>query len=904
MAEILLQTKLFVPVTRSHLVPRPQLLKRLNVGLSGRFTLISAPAGFGKTTLIAHWGQQLAQANDWHFAWLALDENDNDVGRFFTYFIATLQKVNGRLAQSTLEQLQTAKASNIQLILTNLLNDLAQSTPAIMLVLDDYHLITNPTIHEGIVFLIEHAPPHFHLIITSRADPPFSLVRFRVRHQLTEIRQDDLRFSLREVESFLNELMALDLPQTAVDTLEQRTEGWIAGLQMAALSLQGHPDSERFLTNFTGSHRYIFDYLAEEVLARHPAGTREFLLQTAVLDRLCAPLCATLLEIDDTSSQKILEQLEVANFFLVPLDDSRHWYRYHHLFADLLRQFLRREMPEQERALHGRASRWFKQAGFVHEAIEHALKADELTRAAALMEPITHGMAYRMENERLGRWIRALPDELLLDYPGIVFPYAVTLSATGQFRAYRAFLEKMAEVAHANSDSSAARHILGHIGIHACITLHHSGEYDEALVKVAKTEALLRQYGQPHERWELISIMGYSTNHVVGAAAVSLGHLARAIELAVADQGSIGPTLCHTFTANVLMQQGRLHQAATHLQTAVQAATSEAESQQLHAIFPATMLARLHYERNELEEAAKQVAQYQPLADVFGFTLDPLDTLLVQMMLPLLRGDKETAVSQFTNAAQQFRERPIGSGFRQRLDALEALLWLRSQQQPRAIQWADSIHIPEQADNLRPMDVLVYLIWVRVRLAQQQPEAVIDLLAQLHHWATGQGLVGIVLETAVLQALAAHAQNDIQTTLSHLQTALTHAEQEGYVRLFLDEGEAIGFLLETAVQHNIVPTYATHLLQQFTSTASENISLLPVPLSPPSSLSASLSPREIEVLQLLAQGLTNKTIGAKLFIAPSTVKRHTINIYNKLGVNGRTEATARAYELRLVERGM
>ena len=515
------------------------------------------------------------------------------------------------------------------------------------------------------------------------------------------------------------------------------------------------------------------------------------------------------------------------------------------------------------------------------------------------MEPIIHGMAYRMENERLGRWIRALPDDLLLDYPGIVFPYAVTLSATGQFRVYRAFLDKMAEVARANSDSPAAQYILGQLGIHACITRHHFGKYDEALVKVPETEALLRQYGQPHERWELISITGYALNHTVGAATDSLGHLARATALAVADEGSIGATLCHTFTANVLMQQGRLHEAATHLQTAVQAATSEAKSQQLHASFPATMLARLHYERNELDEAAKQVARYQPLADVFGFTLDPLDTLFVQMMLPLLRGDEATAVSQFSNAAQQFRDRPIGDGFRQRLDALEALLWLRSQQQPRASQWADSIPIPEPVDDLRPMDVLVYLVWVRVRLAQQQPEAVIDLLAGVSRWATAQGLGGIVLETAVLQALAAHAQNDTPTALSHLQTALTLAAPEGYTRLFLDEGEAMERLLETAVHHNISSTYTTHLLHQFTtpSPLASRPSLLAPHLPDP------LSPRETEVLQLIVQGLTNKEIGAQLFIAPSTVKRHTINIYNKLGVNGRTEATAQAYQLGLVEMG-
>ena len=330
----LLQTKLYVPQNRPTLMPRPHLIEKLNQRLDRKLTLVSAPAGFGKTTLVTHWGQQLTEAGDWHLGWLSLDENDNEADRFFTYFVAALQQIDGRFGQSTLELLQSSPTDNLQFILTNLLNSLAQNPQAILLALDDYFHINNPAIHDGLQFLLDNAPPSFHLLLLSRTDPPLALARLRARRQMTEIRQDDLRFSPVEAHQFLNQLMALGLPETAVTALEKRTEGWIAGLQMAALSMQGRTDIDRFISDFSGSHRYIFDYLTEEVLAGQTAEIRGFLLQTAVLNRLCAPLCDALLEI--SQSQQILEQLETANLFLMPLDDARHWYRYHQLLPLVL----------------------------------------------------------------------------------------------------------------------------------------------------------------------------------------------------------------------------------------------------------------------------------------------------------------------------------------------------------------------------------------------------------------------------------------------------------------------------------------------------------------------------------------------------------------------------------------
>ncbi|MCA9988387.1 MAG: AAA family ATPase, partial [Anaerolineales bacterium] len=421
-AESLLQTKLHIPVTRGQLVVRPRLLAQLAGGLTGRLTLLSAPAGFGKTTLVAAWARGLKAQAGPALAWLSLDEADNELGRFCRYLCAALAQVDASLA---LDVPPTLAPTSSQPLLTALLNLLAAYGHDLILALDDYHLVDNPAVHDCLLFLLAHAPANCHLLLLSRADPPFSLARLRGSGQVTEIRQQDLRFIAAESEQFLNQLMQLGLPAAAVNDLSERTEGWVAGLQMAAISLQGHDDPAGFIAGFSGSHRYIFDYLAEEVLARRPAGSRDFLLHTAILDRLSAPLCAALLgHADSDEAARTLAQLEAANLFLVPLDEERRWYRYHQLFANLLRQHLRREQPERVAGLHQVASEWFARAGYRDEAIEHALAGELFAEAAALVATASSELVIQGEISKLLGWIGRLPAEMLSRHPQLILNHA------------------------------------------------------------------------------------------------------------------------------------------------------------------------------------------------------------------------------------------------------------------------------------------------------------------------------------------------------------------------------------------------------------------------------------------------------------------------------------------------
>ena len=477
----LLQTKLYIPPPRptSSVVPRPRLIERLNEGLLRKLTFISAPAGFGKTTLVSSWLNNLRFTNDDlrldaakesqivnrkskivnQVAWLSLDDADNDPVRFLTYVVAALQTIEANIGKGTLRALQAPQPPPTEAVLTAVINDVAALPNQIILVLDDYHLIEVPLIHDALTFLLEHMPPQLHLVIATREDPPLPLARLRVRGQLTELRATDLRFTASEAAAFLNQAMGLNLSAEDIATLETRTEGWIAGLQLAAISMQGREDASRFIKLFSGSHRYVLDYLVEEVLEQQPESIQTFLLQTSVLDRLCGPLCdavAGRLEIEDwrlesddqaadnlqlpispqsAQSQETLEHLEHANLFIVPLDEERRWYRYHHLFADLLRQRLHQTQPEQVSILHHRASDWFEQEGFTDEAIEYALRAGDFQRAAYLIEELAEAVWGRGEHTKLWGWLKALPADQVSARPRLCIFRAWVLFINGQQQA-------------------------------------------------------------------------------------------------------------------------------------------------------------------------------------------------------------------------------------------------------------------------------------------------------------------------------------------------------------------------------------------------------------------------------------------------------------------------------------
>ncbi len=886
--ETLLQTKLHIPAARSSLVPRPGLLARLDAGLGGRLTLVSAPAGFGKTTLIVQWGGRLAEGEAWRLAWFSLDENDNEMGRFFTYFISALQRIDGRLGQSALELLHSPQAIDIQDVLTNLLNSLAQSTQAIILTLDEYHLITNPAIHEGINFLLENAPPFFHLLLISRADPPFSLSRLRARNQMTEIRQADLRFGGSETTEFLNHLMALDLPETAVAALEQRTEGWVAGLQMAALSMQGQADVETFIDGFTGSHRYIFDYLAQEVLARRPQGTRQFLLQTAVLDRLCAPLCDAVLGIEDAAgspSQRILEQLESANLFLLPLDDERRWYRYHHLFADLLQQQGRREKPGLASLAHERASRWFEEAGYPEEALQHALRAADYARAASLVAQFGEGWLRRGEIGKIVMWTDRLPAEWRYQNPRLTLHYAKALLFRGR--------ENEAEAALANlppsfADTSIALLILrGQLAV-------GKGENAQALSLLEEADAKLRTLGPKAanqimrgETALLLALIYHIQDDSLRAQ--QKYEAATAIYRQIGDMFGIMNAM--RGWSRVLVEQARLHEAEAIFQDSLQterewARRSGSTDRKLVAAAPLHIsLGQLYYEWNRLVEAEAQLVDAVKLVAVSDAQCAGLSALA---KLRLAQGKEEAIppiLAQLEEIGQMAKFPIVRRSVSIALTTTRCVLYRRNPSPDLRVAIEQSLTqlVAVWIDPLTQARALVTL---------DRLDEAVPLLEKLAAETEAGERHGVWLSAAVLLCLSCLGRGENTGALAWLRQAVEKAEASGYLRLFVDEGEPLRRLLEELAQQKTAPSYAATILAHFPASAHPDA---------PRLRSDPLSPREREVLQLIARGLTNQEIAAKLVIAPSTAKRHTTNIYNKLGINNRAEATARAYELGIVK---
>ncbi len=954
MTSPILSTKLYIPIVRQEFVSRPRMIKRLNEGLQHKLTLISAPAGFGKTALVSQWLQQFTKAEQKitptslphhspaRMAWFSLDESDNDFTRFFTYFITALQQIKPQIGHITQELLQASPQPSPETVMTHLINEIADSPTEFVLILDDYHIINTPAIHEALTFLLDHLPSQLHLILTTRTDPPFPLARLRARGQITEIRTDDLRFSLAEATIFLSDIMDIQVSPEDISALETRTEGWIAGIQLAAIAIQSHlskqgvDDASTFIKAFTGSHRYIFDYLTDEVLGQQEPYIQDFLLKTSILKRLSASLCDALLinEAQKSASdqtvdhppltqlhspaQTILEMLETANLFIIPLDHKRAWYRYHHLFADLLHHRLRQLYPALEPDLHRRASQWYEAAGFLPEAIEHALSAQDYERAAALIEQIAYEMTSRFEVYTLGRWIESLPEELVFNYPRIVDPYAMVLSLTNRFEEYGRYLDKAQQAGLANQDSQAGQSILAQVTIQKCVQAFFFGDFNTALKRIQQAQEKLPTYNLSLNRWDLTSIQGYSTLQWVGDVATAQTALLEAVQIAKREANAVGITFCASFLTNFYIVQGELHQALTAAEMALTAATQPDGSYLPSAAYPQALLGRLYYEWNQPDRAADYLlAAVNPLQNITGLTTDPLDTTLSLALLKQAQGNGEDAMSLIAQAEQHFQNIPISDAFRGRLAAIKVRLYLAQGNVEAAQAWANDLILPTAnatvTEAIRPINVFSYLVWVRVQLAQKDFERAMPILKRLHLWAKTLQLNSFVLETAMLQALALAAQNSVDLALLYLQEALTLAAPQGHKRLFIDEGEPMISLLHQAARKSRSSNYIQLLLAAFdsgpSSTKTSPASLTLPSVESPAEISDQFSPypliepltkREQELLHLLATGLTNQEIATKLYIALSTVKRHNINIYGKLGVRNRTKAVAKARKLNLI----
>jgi len=904
----ILATKVYAPPSQPRLVFRHRLIEQLNEGLrsSRRLTIVSAPAGFGKTTLISEWGAGCGRP----IAWLSLDEGDSNPARFLTYLIAALQTMAPNVGAEVLSALQSPQPPPIETMLTVLLNEITTIPDNFILVLDDYHLTDSKVVDNALAFLVEYQPPQMHLVITTREDPNLPLARLRVRSQLTELRIADLRFTPSEATEFLNKVMGLSLSIENISALEARTEGWIAGLQLAALSMQGNQDVSGFIQAFAGDHRYIVDYLVEEVLQRQPEPIRSFLLQTSILDRLNGPLCDAVTA--QLGSKARVENLQRSNLFLIPLDDKRHWYRYHQLFADVLRMHLMTEQPDLVPALHHRASEWYEQNNLTADAIHHALSADDFERAAELIErsiPILRQS--RQESTLLG-WLKALPDELFQNHPVLNVNYAGTLLQNGQFDGVESRLQDVEQWLSTPEDIRGQSVYVDEEELQRVPSSVHMYHAAIALAKgdVANTMA------HAHKVLELSreddDFPRGAASSLLGLASWTNGDLETAYQMFsngmahLQNVGFISDVIGGSVTlADIRITQGRLREAMNIYERGLQLATKQGTPALRGAADMHVGMSGLYYERNELNTAEQHLLKSKELGELNGLPKNPYRWRVAMAQIREIQGDLDGSLDMLDDAEKLYmgdfspNVRPIS--------ALKVRVWIKQGELEKALDWAHErkLSIEEEPSYLQEFELITF---ARILLSQYQSDGSISLLhdvtgylERLLEAAEKGGRIESVIEILILQALAHQMREDIPAALPLLERALKLAEPEGYMRIFLAEDSSMAELIREANARGILPNYTHKLLSAFElEDQGLDEEAPPFAASVSSSLIEPLSQRELDILRLFKTELSGPEIAQQLVIALSTVRTHTKSIYNKLNVNSRREAVQRAIELGLI----
>jgi LuxR family maltose regulon positive regulatory protein len=907
MSTPILATKLYIPPPRPKIVPRPHLIERLNEGLHRKLTLISAPAGFGKTTLVSEWVQAMGGGTPpIAVAWLSLDEGDKDTTRFLAYLVAALQTISANLGAGVLAALQSPQPPPTESILTALLNEITTLPDNFVLVLDDYHVMDTKPVDHALTYLLEHLPPQMHLVIATREDPQLPLARLRARGQLTELRAADLRFTLSEVAGFLSEVMGLHLSPNDIAELEARTEGWIAGLQLTALSLQGLQDIAGFIQSFTGSHRFVLDYLIEEVLHKQPENIQNFLLRTSILDRLCGSLCDAVMHDgiaagEGTAGQETLEYLERANLFVIPLDHERRWYRYHHLFRDLLHQRLMHKVSAEEIArVHIQASEWLEANGGIAEAFHHALAAADVDRAARLAESAWQAMNESFQMGTWLGWVNQLPLSVIRARPVLCTQIGLAHMDTGNVNASESSLRDAerclnlpssemivvekgqfqtlpAQIAYARAYNAQSQHRFSDAIKYAEMALDLIPNKDDFIYVQVSTILSVTHWANGN----LDTACKYISDWIEASK--------QAGKLFFAIAGAFGK-------ADVLNAQGRLRDVQQTYQQALELAAAHNAEQ--HTAHHHLGLGMLYHEMGEDERAARHLQK--------GFELGRQTTIvdwayrksLTQAHLKESEGDLDNALDLLDEALRFYVRTPTPN--LRPVDAMKARIYLKQGKLLKAQEWVpkSGLTLRDAPDYLHEFERLTL---ARIALAEYQNDLTVQLwldalglLERQLKLAEKQNRFRSQIEILLLQALAFHAKGDIAKALASLEQALTLAEPEGYLRIFAAEGKPMKELL-SILDNGYLKKYAEKILTVFTQP--QNIhpsSLISHPLIEP------LSERELEVLHLIAQGLSNQEITQKLFVALSTVKGHNLRIFAKLQAKSRTEAVARARELGLL----
>lgn len=892
-----LATKLYVPSVRPNFVPRPKLLDRLSDGVKSKLTLISAPAGFGKTSLLAAWLKQ----SEIPVAWVSLDAEDNEPTRFLDYLLWALQNIDESLGTTALEFLRSSHPSPLKPALSGLINEIAVQNNEFVIVLDDYHLIHELSIHESMAFFLQHLPPPAHLLIASRNDLPFPVARLRAKGEINEIRVADLRFDNDESAVFLNETMNLDLSAEDIGRLGNRTEGWITGLQLSALSLQGRENKSDLINEFAGNDRFILDYLVEEVLGSQSPSVQDFLLQTAVLNRLSSPLCNALTGNDD--GQTMLEQLERTNLFLFPLDNKAQWFRYHHLFSDLLRFRLKQQRREDFYELHRQASLWFAENDLLEEAVVHAITAEDWEQALNLIEPIVVEFSGRKNFPLWGRWLRQIPENVLSNRPLLCLWNGSALLYKGEIalsEKYLTFAESATKIAEENFIKTFAT---------SCRALLALGSGDqEKLEEYSRKAVAFANPSEPISHILAIHTQSISL-YMAGEMEKAETSLLKTIPMAQAAKYLVLELWATDFAALTQIAMGKLSESAETGRKILQYDKHDFTEQMLSAY---AILAKLEYEWNNLEKSREYLElslSIRQEMDDKCYWVRIFDSL--QFLVPLMwfHGEKEAAIEMIDFETERLKSYNNQLGVNQS-KALKAELLLKQGDFEAVRRWA----IDREIESLAPEfnNEPEQIIFARFLIAQGKYEQTFELLSRLLPNAE-KGKRGLaIIQILLLQTLALKHQGNEAEAVKLMEKLLLLTYKEGFIRTFIDEGEPVNSLLQTILKQRgkewetespPLLNYVVTLIKSFGET---NLAI-PIPTVQNQNKDLPwwysndpLSERELEVLGLVAQALSNQQIGDKLFISAGTVKRHISNIYQKLDVHSRVQAIELARKFRLI----
>jgi LuxR family maltose regulon positive regulatory protein len=893
----LLTTKFNIPFPHQGIIPRPQLLKHLDAGREGGITLVSAPAGYGKTTLVSSWLNTIPTPA----AWFSIDEGDNDLFRFLTYFATALQSRFPDTGESILIGVQSLQPPPTEHLLTTLLNEISDLQTNFILILDDYHFIDSQPVHDALNFIIDHMPPHMHMVITGRIDPPLHLSRLRVNGLLNEIRAAELRFKLDEATTFLDQMSGLKISQADIQALEDRTEGWIAGLQLAAISMRGHENISGFVQAFKGSHRFVIDYLVEEVLSQQSDSTRDFLLKTSILERMNAALCNAV--VDRQDSQEVLEQLEKDNLFVVPLDLERNWYRYHHLFAEFLHQRLNEKQDSEVSDLHLRASRWHQQNDFITNALRHALAANDFQLAVNLIE--INGMKRIMEGEvkTVYQWLNDIPNEHLESNPLLSIYQAWVLFLSGQLIAAEHSLQNAELVIRSrislSQDQPAAvpdKEMLAEVLTIRSFVVRNQPGGSQHGIELAK-QAL---QDLPSDNQNLLGLANMSIGTCyrdIDEMELSISAYSSAVDLCL-NAGNYLAAINSIFQlSRMYAMQGQLHQAELICRKGL-LESKQRSARGLRRIPAEGMLhvgiGTILYEWNEIESAEHSLREGIRLGELSGFWDTALMGRIFLSRVQQSKGNHQEALTVNEIALNSARESDSPIAYRTTA-ANRARLWITQGNLADAEPWAREIEL-DPSDEISYLHEFEQITLARYYLAADQPDAASKILQQLLTSVEVSDRRGTVIQILGVQSLVLNDLGKFDQAVELLERALSFAHPEGYRRAFLDLGPELALILHGVIaEDGLMKSYAQELLSVSTEAAqSQTISKTPALVEP-------LSERELEVLTLMNQGLSGPEIADQLFVSVNTVKTHIKNIYGKLGVNKRFDAIDRAQKLDLLK---